>query len=134
MLRSKDSPDGCPGLMYQSVALSVLSCFTGDLEIMTNASVLFNLPVLLDIINDSDNEIYEENLLIINDAYEVRNVLSLSSSFQPKMSISRSSQPSCAQTRAEIRSSAIGGCTLSAKSPSDRASSPKKPSHSSFPC
>ena len=71
MLRSKDSPDGCPQLMFQSVALSVLSCFTGEEEIMTNASVLFNLPVLLDIVNDSDNEIYEENLLIINDAYEI---------------------------------------------------------------
>ena len=71
MLRSKDSPDGCPQLMFQSVALSVLSCFTGEEEIMTNASVLFNLPVLMDIINDSDNEIYEENLLIINDAYEI---------------------------------------------------------------
>eukprot|EP00094_Tigriopus_californicus_P007014 TCALIF_06753-PA protein Name:"Similar to Neurochondrin Neurochondrin homolog (Drosophila melanogaster)" AED:0.06 eAED:0.07 QI:0/0.33/0.28/0.85/0.83/0.85/7/4/777 len=71
MLRSKDSPEGCPGLMYQSVALAVLSCFTGDEEIMTNASILFNLPILLDIINDADNEIYEENLLVINDAYEV---------------------------------------------------------------
>ena len=71
MLRSHDTPDGCPKLMYQSVALSVLSCFTGEEEIMTNPSVLFNLPVLLDIIMDADNEIYEENLLIINDAYEI---------------------------------------------------------------
>ena len=63
MLRSKDTPDGCPRLMYQSVALSVLSCFAGEEEIMTNASVLFNLPVLLDIITDADNPIYEENLV-----------------------------------------------------------------------
>ena len=28
--------------------------------------------VMLDIIMDADNEIYEENLLIISDAYEVR--------------------------------------------------------------
>lgn len=69
MLRSKDSPDGCPKLMFQSVALSVLSCFTGDEEIMTHPSVLFNLPILLDIINDADNELYEENLLIVTDAY-----------------------------------------------------------------
>jgi hypothetical protein len=33
--------------MYQSVALSVLSCFVADEEIMTNPSVLFNLPELL---------------------------------------------------------------------------------------
>ena len=29
------------------------------------------LQVMLDIIMDADNEIYEENLLIISDAYEV---------------------------------------------------------------
>ena len=57
--------------MYQSVALSVLSCFTADFEIMTDASVLFNIPVMLDIVMDADNEIYEENLLVISDAYEV---------------------------------------------------------------
>ena len=39
MLRSKDSPDGCPKLLYQSVALSVLSCFSQDEEIMTHPSV-----------------------------------------------------------------------------------------------
>lgn len=66
MLRSKDSPDGCPRLMYQSVALSVLSCFasSNDEEIATNASLLFNLPVLLDIVTDADNPAYEENLLV----------------------------------------------------------------------
>ena len=40
MLRSKDSPDGCPKLMFQSVALSVLSCFANESEIMTHPSVL----------------------------------------------------------------------------------------------
>lgn len=71
MLRSKDTPDGCSPRMYQSVALSVLSCFVADEEIMTNPSVLFNLPELLDIIGDADNEIFEDNLLLINDAYQV---------------------------------------------------------------
>lgn len=71
MLRSKDTPDGCSPRMYQSVALSVLSCFTSDEEIMTNPSVLFNLPELLNIIGDADNEIFEDNLLLINDAYQV---------------------------------------------------------------
>jgi len=71
MLRSKDTPEGCSPRMYQSVALSVLSCFVADEEIMTNPSVLFNLPELLDIIGDADNEIFEDNLLLINDAYQV---------------------------------------------------------------
>ena len=69
MLRSNDSPDGCPKLMFQSVALSVLSCFSQDEEIMTHPSVLFNLPVILDIITNADDEAYEENLMIIKDAY-----------------------------------------------------------------
>ena len=71
MLRSKDTPDGCSPRMYQSVALSVLSCFVADEEIMTNASVLFNLPELLNIIADADNPIFEDNLLLVHDAYQV---------------------------------------------------------------
>jgi len=71
MLRSKDTPDGCSPRMYQSVALSVLSCFVTDEEIMTNASILFNLPELLNIIADADNPIFEDNLLLVHDAYQV---------------------------------------------------------------
>jgi len=71
MLRSKDTPEGCSPRMFQSVALSVLSCFVADEEIMTNASVLFNLPELLNIIVEADNPIFEDNLLLINDAYQV---------------------------------------------------------------
>ena len=33
--------------------------------------VLINIPVMLDIITNADNEIYEDNLLIITDAYQV---------------------------------------------------------------
>ena len=73
MLRSNDSPDGCPKLMFQGVALSVLSCFAQDEEIMTHPSVLFNLPVILEIITNADDEAYEENLMIIKDAYIVLN-------------------------------------------------------------
>ncbi|QQP50651.1 Neurochondrin -like protein, partial [Caligus rogercresseyi] len=59
----------CPKLMYQSLALSILSCFIEEPDIMTHPSILFNLPVLLDIINNADDEVYEENLVIITDAY-----------------------------------------------------------------
>ena len=47
-------------------------------EIMTNPSVLFNLPELLNIIGDADNEIFEDNLLLINDAYQVWMIYMLS--------------------------------------------------------
>ena len=38
---------------------------------------------MLDIIMDADNEIYEENLLIISDAYEVRTDLKPFSTLHP---------------------------------------------------
>ena len=41
------------------MALSVLACFVEDEEIMKNASVLFNIPELLTIIENSDSEEYE---------------------------------------------------------------------------
>ena len=42
---------------------------------MTNPSVLFNLPVLLDIINNADSDTYSDNLLIVKDAYLVIHIL-----------------------------------------------------------
>ena len=55
----QEAPTGCPPRFYQSVALSVLACFVEDEEIMKNASVLFNIPELLTIIENSDSEEYE---------------------------------------------------------------------------
>ena len=56
---SQEAPSGCPPRFYQSVALSVLACFVEDEDIMTDASVLFNIPELLIIIENSDSEEYE---------------------------------------------------------------------------
>ena len=58
MLRSKDSPDGCPKLMFQSVALSVLSCFTQDEEIMTHPSVNFDIHLFI-------NHLFKNNFNMI---------------------------------------------------------------------
>ena len=58
MLRSKDSPDGCPKLMFQSVALSVLSCFTQDEEIMTHPSVNFSIHLFF-------NHLFKNNFNMI---------------------------------------------------------------------
>ena len=71
MLRSKEAPPGCPPRFYQSVALSVLACFVDDEDIITNASVLFNIPEILNIIENSDSEEYEDDFLLISDAYKV---------------------------------------------------------------
>ena len=59
MLRSKESPSGCPPRFYQSVALSVLACFVDEEDIITDACVLFNIPELLVILENSDSEEYE---------------------------------------------------------------------------
>ena len=56
MTSPQEAPTGCPPRFYQSVALSVLACFVEDEEIMKNASVLFNIPELLSIIENSDSE------------------------------------------------------------------------------
>jgi len=71
MLRSKEAPPGCPPRFYQSVALSVLACFVDDEDIMTDAGVLFNIPEILNIIENSDSEEYEDDFLMISDAYKV---------------------------------------------------------------
>ena len=64
LLRSRDSPSGSvPGPVFKGVALSVLGSFAGDEAVVTHPSVLVNLPVILDIVADADNPIYEENLV-----------------------------------------------------------------------
>ena len=67
MLRSQDKDQGLS--VYQSVALSVVSSFSVDRDIISNAAILFNLPIFIDIISDADNPIYEDSLLVIFDAY-----------------------------------------------------------------
>jgi len=71
MLRSQEAPPGCPPRFYQSVALSVLACFVDDEDIITDASILFNIPEILNIIENSDSEDYEDDIMLISDAYKV---------------------------------------------------------------
>jgi len=71
MLRSQEAPPGCPPRFYQSVALSVLACFVDDEDIITDASILFNIPEILNIIENSDSDEYEDDIVLISDAYKV---------------------------------------------------------------
>ena len=57
------------------MALSVLACFVEDEEIMSHASVLFNIPELLTIIDNSDSEEFEDDIMLINDAWRVLNAM-----------------------------------------------------------
>ena len=65
-IKFQEAPSGCPPRFYQSVALSVLACFVDDEDIMTDASILFNIPELLIILENSDSEEYE----VFNDETE----------------------------------------------------------------
>ena len=46
-----------------------------DEEIMSHASVLFNIPELLTIIDNSDSEEYEDDVMLINDAWRVMSAM-----------------------------------------------------------
>lgn len=69
LLTSDDVPDDCPPGVYKSVALSILTCFCQTEELATHKEMLENLPVFLDIVQTSDDEDYDDNLIIVSEAY-----------------------------------------------------------------
>lgn len=69
LLTSNSVQDDCPPSVYKSVALSVLTCFCNEPELATHPEMLANIPVFLDIVQTSDNDDYDDNLIIISEAY-----------------------------------------------------------------
>jgi len=69
----------CPGMelsiaIVQAFVLEYLDAgpwVVEDEDIMTDASVLFNIPELLIIIENSDSDEYEDDVMLVNDAYKV---------------------------------------------------------------
>lgn len=70
LLLSPDVPADCPPQIYKSVAMSVLSAFCQEEEIATHTQILTNIGVFLDIVQQADADDYEDDLIIINEAYE----------------------------------------------------------------
>lgn len=70
LLLSPDVPADCPPQIYKSVAMSILSAFCDEEEIATHPQILTNVEVFLDIVQHADADDYEDNLIIINEAYE----------------------------------------------------------------
>ncbi len=70
LLLSPDVPADCPPQIYKSVAMSILSAFCHEEEIATHSQLLSNISVFLDIVQHADADDYEDNLIIINEAYE----------------------------------------------------------------
>ncbi|XP_047537261.1 neurochondrin homolog [Vanessa atalanta] len=69
LLTGNNIQDDCPPSVYKSVALSILTCFCNEPELSTHPEMLANIPVFLDIVQTSDNDDYDDNLIIISEAY-----------------------------------------------------------------
>lgn len=70
LLKSKvpDSLD-CPPLVYKSVALSILTFFCREEELATRKEMIDMIPLFLEIVQTADDEDYEDDLIIISEAY-----------------------------------------------------------------
>ena len=71
LLLCRDVPDDCPPLVYKSVALSILSAFCAEEELATNSDMLNNIPLFLDIVQQADADDYDDNLIVISEAYDL---------------------------------------------------------------
>ncbi|CAF4910692.1 unnamed protein product [Pieris macdunnoughi] len=69
LLTGTNAQDDCPPSVYKSVALSILTCFCIEPELATHPEMLANVPVFLDIVQTSDNDDYDDNLIIVSEAY-----------------------------------------------------------------
>uniref|UniRef100_A0A2A4J775 Neurochondrin homolog n=1 Tax=Heliothis virescens TaxID=7102 RepID=A0A2A4J775_HELVI len=69
LLTSNSVQDDCPPSVYKSVALSILTTFCNDPELATHPEMLANIPVFLDIVQTSENEDYDDDLIIVSEAY-----------------------------------------------------------------
>lgn len=69
LLTGTNIQDDCPPTVYKSVALSILTCFCNEPELAVHPDMLTNIPVFLDIVQTSDNDDYDDNLIIISEAY-----------------------------------------------------------------
>lgn len=68
LLTTEVSAD-CPPLVYKSVAISVLSAFCSDEAVATHPDMLANIPVFLEIVQCADEDDFEDNLIVISEAY-----------------------------------------------------------------
>lgn len=80
LLESDNVPDDCPPIMYKSVALSILTCFCEDETVATHPTMLENIPVFLSIVQNADDEDFDDNLMVVSEAYKCLQGLA---SFEP---------------------------------------------------
>lgn len=69
LLLTTDVPIDCPPSIYKSVALSILTVFCNEPELATHPEMLANIPVFLDIVQQADASDYDDNLIVVGEAY-----------------------------------------------------------------
>ncbi|XP_055373753.1 neurochondrin homolog [Condylostylus longicornis] len=69
LMISKDLPNDCPPLVYKSVALSILTCFCNEEQLATHKDMIEAIPTLMDIVQTSDDDDFDDNLIVVSEAY-----------------------------------------------------------------
>lgn len=69
LLLTADVPIDCPPSIYKSVALSILTVFCNEPELATHPEMVANIPVFLDIVQQADASDYDDNLIVVGEAY-----------------------------------------------------------------
>lgn len=69
LLKSDRVPDDCPPAVYKSVALSILNAFCHEESLATHKDMLESIPVFLEIVQTADDADYDDNLIIVSEAY-----------------------------------------------------------------
>ncbi|RZF43064.1 hypothetical protein LSTR_LSTR001242 [Laodelphax striatellus] len=70
LLLTSDVPTDCPPLVYKSVAMSVLSSFCCEKELASHPEMLNNIPVFFDIVQQADDDDFDDYLIIVSEAYQ----------------------------------------------------------------
>lgn len=69
LLKSDRVPEDCPPAVYKSVALSILNAFCHEESLATHKDMLENIPLFLEIVQTADDADYDDNLIIVSEAY-----------------------------------------------------------------
>ncbi|KAL8220553.1 UNVERIFIED_CONTAM: hypothetical protein K2H54_049375 [Gekko kuhli] len=69
LLASKDSPEGCPGHMFQALGLTLLACFCTDPDLAEHPQVLNKIPTFNSVISACDSGDASCDSMI-NEAYQ----------------------------------------------------------------
>lgn len=69
LLQTTDVPVDCPPSIYKSIALSILTVFCTEEELVCLPEVIGIVPILLEIVTQSDDSDYDDNLMAVGEAY-----------------------------------------------------------------